>query len=360
LELYYCITTTGNFGDDINEWIWKKLLPDCWEKKDDTTFIAIGTILDVCIPDTKNKVVFGSGVGYKAIPDISNEDPDNNWDIVCVRGPITAEILGIDKSKSVTDSAIVARLLFDIVPYNKRKNIAFMPHISSRFNGVWKDVCDHLGIEYLDPTLGTKMLIRKISSSEIVIADAMHAAVVADTMRVPWIPVVTSVEINIIKWLDWTKSMSVNYRPYYLPQSCLYEWIKNRYFISKSRGYGSLWKKVSSSGNITDEDIEDIVDNYMNMHDKWSTHAEFSEESLDSNVEGKKRDTGKLLKNILGLKLIKVIIYPIERILFNRACAKMKIIMESEAYLSSDEIYDEKLSRMKELLEDIKVKYSDK
>ena len=41
----------------------------------------------------------------------------------------------------------------------------------------------------------------------------MHAAIVADTLRVPWVPLMTSSDINSFKWLDWTQSMRVPYQP---------------------------------------------------------------------------------------------------------------------------------------------------
>lgn len=36
----------------------------------------------------------------------------------------------------------------------------------------------------------------------MVLADAMHAAIIADAMRVPWLPLITSPQINTFKWLD--------------------------------------------------------------------------------------------------------------------------------------------------------------
>jgi len=357
LELYYCVTSTGNFGDDINQWFWKELLPECWSKDDETTFVGIGTILDICIPDTKNKVVFGSGVGYKAIPDLTS----GHWDISFVRGPITARILGIDESKSVTDSAIAARLLFDVVPEKERKGVVFMPHVSARFNGVWEEICKDLDIEFLDPTQDAKTLIRKIASSEKVLADAMHAAIIADTMRVPWVPVTSSVEINILKWMDWTKSMSVDYKPSFLPKSCLYEWIKNCCFVLGKRGYGFLGKKI-----VSDDDIDILVDNYVDKYSKWNTHSGASEtleasgeseESIIAKDSDNNTDSVNILRKILGLKIIKILIYPVERLLFINARKEMKKIKDADAYLSDEEIFNEKLAKITELLEDIRKKY---
>jgi succinoglycan biosynthesis protein ExoV len=54
----------------------------------------------------------------------------------------------------------------------------------------------------------------------------MHAAIVADALRVPWIPVVLSPQSNSFKWLDWTLSLSLPYNPTTLPPSTLLESIR--------------------------------------------------------------------------------------------------------------------------------------
>ena len=40
----------------------------------------------------------------------------------------------------------------------------------------------------------------------------MHGAIVADTLRVPWIPVRTNPKILPFKWLDWCQSVKLPYR----------------------------------------------------------------------------------------------------------------------------------------------------
>jgi succinoglycan biosynthesis protein ExoV len=55
----------------------------------------------------------------------------------------------------------------------------------------------------------------------------MHAAIVADAMRVPWIPLVTSPQVNTFKWLDWTRSMKVQYAPVTLSSTTLVSRVHN-------------------------------------------------------------------------------------------------------------------------------------
>jgi succinoglycan biosynthesis protein ExoV len=150
------------------------------------------------------------------------------WDILAVRGPLTAMLLGLPPEKAITDGAALLRLLPECepLPETERSGIAFMPHYASLPAGNWKHVCEMAGIEFLDPCTGSEQTVQRIRKAKLVIADAMHAAIVADALRVPWIPVVLSPQSNSFKWLDWTLSLSLPYNPITLPPSTLLESIR--------------------------------------------------------------------------------------------------------------------------------------
>ena len=46
MKLYYYRATQGNFGDDLNSWLWEELVPGRWSDEDDgELFCGIGTII---------------------------------------------------------------------------------------------------------------------------------------------------------------------------------------------------------------------------------------------------------------------------------------------------------------------------
>jgi succinoglycan biosynthesis protein ExoV len=47
----------------------------------------------------------------------------------------------------------------------------------------------------------------------------MHAAILADAFRVPFVAVTTSRQINSFKWQDWASSLGLSYRPRHVPIS---------------------------------------------------------------------------------------------------------------------------------------------
>lgn len=54
-------------------------------------------------------------------------------------------------------------------------------------------------------------IMRTISGAKLVIAEAMHAAIIADAYRVPWVSVATSSRINGFKWQDWASSLDMRH-----------------------------------------------------------------------------------------------------------------------------------------------------
>ena len=74
MKLMYYRDERGNFGDDLNPWLWERLLPGFLDDRDDVLLVVIGTILNHAIPAEPVKVVFGSGVGYGNLPIL-----DDRW-----------------------------------------------------------------------------------------------------------------------------------------------------------------------------------------------------------------------------------------------------------------------------------------
>ena len=200
----------GNFGDELNGWLWPRVLPAGFDRPDDVLFLGIGTLLQSTVPAAPTKVVLGAGSGYGALPTL-----DHRWHVYAVRGPRTAERLGLDPALAITDAAaLLARL---VPPQAARRGVGFMPHHISHGCYRWRRVCRAAGITYLDPCAPADETLRRIAGLELVIAEAMHAAIVADALRVPWIPVRAYPHINTFKWEDWTASLALPYAAHELP-----------------------------------------------------------------------------------------------------------------------------------------------
>ncbi|MEL6605520.1 MAG: polysaccharide pyruvyl transferase family protein [Cyanobacteria bacterium J06614_10] len=206
-----------NFGDELNRWLWPQLSADLLDTDESVVFLGTGTLLNDKLPGrvttTDRLVIFGTGAGYEsplgAIP--------KSWDIHCVRGPLSAKQLGLPQVQAIADGGLLVAQLRS--PNTQRSGCSFMPHIHHANEACeqWQQICQQANIRYIDPRWPVEEVLAAIGSSDRLLAEAMHGAIVADALRVPWIPIVTGPRIYRFKWQDWCASMNLFYHPYRLP-----------------------------------------------------------------------------------------------------------------------------------------------
>lgn len=238
--MFFYRGAVGNFGDELNPWLWPKLLDGCFDDDPSHIFLGLGSILYHDFPTWKRKVVFGAGyAGYTPKPDLH----DGSWDIRFVRGPQTAEALNLDPATALTDPAILVRTMALPAPAPPHP-VSFMPHVDSLSRGRWREVCATTGIHLIDPTLPVDAVLAQIRGTRLLLSEAMHGAIVADALRIPWIPLLPIAAAHRFKWRDWTRSVELPYNPALLFPSSLREvWT----YGSGYEGKGRIATRLASS-----------------------------------------------------------------------------------------------------------------
>ena len=208
-----------NFGDaPLNTWLWPRLLPGLLDEDDRVLFVGIGSLLGLRrIPVEPLKLVFGTGTGYQK----GDRPLDPRCHVYCVRGPLTAQRFGLDPALAITDGAALVRVAGPPAS-SARHRAAFMPHWQSATYFDWRRLCGDLGLHYIDPTADAEAVLRDVQASEVVLAEAMHGAIVSDALRVPWIPLRAYAHILDFKWHDWCRSVDLTYAPLRLGPLPLY------------------------------------------------------------------------------------------------------------------------------------------
>lgn len=209
MKIYAYRGVEPNFGDELNHIVWPRLLPGVFDDDPTTLFLGIGSILFNDHPKSAKKIVMGAGFGgYTNLPNIN----DGSWEIHFVRGPQTTSLLGIDPGLALADAGILLRTMID-KPKLEPTKVSFMPHLSSLWRGNWRSACELANITFIDPRSNVKQILDQLMASTVVIAEAMHGAIIADALRIPWIPALPLANMNRMKWLDWTESLGIDYRP---------------------------------------------------------------------------------------------------------------------------------------------------
>jgi succinoglycan biosynthesis protein ExoV len=217
MQLYSYTGRAPNFGDDLNAWLFPRLLPGCFGGGG-ALFLGIGSILFDSHPAGLRKIVFGSGDGgYTRTPVL-----DASWDVRFVRGPATAARLGLPAALGIGDSAILlASLGLRRAPVPGR--VVYMPHVDSACDGAWRQAAEAAGLRYADPRDGVAAVLAELLAAELVVTEAMHGAIVADALRVPWVAMRPLFRVHRPKWQDWGAALSLSPRLQALPPSNVLE-----------------------------------------------------------------------------------------------------------------------------------------
>ncbi len=224
MKLTYYQGAVPNFGYELNPYLWGKLLPSGFLDEDDSElFFGIGSIRWDNLPKAPRKLVVGAGyAGYTANPDVH----DGSWEIIFVRGPRTAALLGLPPEKAICDSAVLLRALQLPGPTGDI-GVAFMPHVQSLDRGLWAEACRIAGIRMIDPTDDVEKVISEVKGAKVLITEAIHGAIVADAMRTPWIALRPIESTHHQKWYDWSEALDIPLRQHTLwPSSALEAYVR--------------------------------------------------------------------------------------------------------------------------------------
>lgn len=215
MEIQYFKAPQGNFGDDLNEWLWDSLIPGWREWDQATTLLGLGTLftrLQLSQIKTKRVLVLGAGAGRKNVPAIDSSQ--FTWDIRAVRGPSTARRLSLPKECAITDPAVMISELEEFKQVGKSNQTLFIPHHNSVKTYAWHSLCELASLKFVSPCDESKYVIQQIAAANLVIAESLHAAIIADAFRVPWVPVCISADFDHQKWADWAESIGINLKIY--------------------------------------------------------------------------------------------------------------------------------------------------
>lgn len=205
----------NNFGDSLNPIIFQNFVPEILSENSEYKLLGIGSIIGKIAPNpsTQKTIVFSSGFAGGAYGKLPPKKELTQYDFRCVRGPLTAKTLGLAADKSICDAAI---LLPEVLPTPREKKYKFSymsHHRSLEMYAYWSKLFESIGINFIDPKSDVDFIIEEIKQTEVFLAEAMHAAIVADAYRIPWIPVKSYPFINRFKWNDYCSSIGVNYEP---------------------------------------------------------------------------------------------------------------------------------------------------
>lgn len=208
--LRYC-APVPNFGDDLNDVLWPALAPELFADDDlqaaaGEAFVGVGTIVGLDPGRSRRLHVFTSGAGYSA-PD-RWRGLDVTWH--CVRGPVTARVLGLEADRALTDGALLAPLVDGLCPVpGTTGRTLVVPHFETIAFPGWHEAARLADFDLVDPRGKPRDVIAALAGARLVLTESLHGAILADAFGVPWRGFAVSRNFSAAKWADWTASLGL-------------------------------------------------------------------------------------------------------------------------------------------------------
>lgn len=226
MKLHYYRSAEGNFGDDLNAWLWTDLAADLWRDDSAHLFLGIGTIIGNPLPHHDRVTIFSSGVGYSNLDNLRGYQA---LEIASVRGPLSAAALGLPAEKGLADGALLLPFTNSVgeAPAKTGRAI-FIPHHESMHDRGLIEAARLAGVAVVDPRGECRAVIDAIRSADRVIAESMHAAIIADTFGTPWVPVASTRGVSSFKWWDWLLTVGLPFEPRTIRSTSADDWLADR------------------------------------------------------------------------------------------------------------------------------------
>ena len=178
MKMFFYRGRRPNFGDELN--VWLAAAPSgVLRRRRAQLFIGVDLRCSTISLPTPARSSRRGLRGLQAVPAI-----DERWQLLRAR-TVTAAALGLDEGLGVGDTAIIVRSCMARTA-RKTHRISFMPHWQSAADGHWAEASRAAGLHYIDPCDSVENVLTQIQESEVLVSEAMHGAIVADALRVPW------------------------------------------------------------------------------------------------------------------------------------------------------------------------------
>lgn len=202
-----------NFGDAISPYVTRYVSRRAvvWVPRAEAELFGIGSLMEMVAnghqmprPDGVRPWVWGTGCMTRTLPRFQD-----NVRFALVRGPVSAEILGLDADGHGDPGLLIADALDDWPERGDR--IGLIPHFSKIGDPGWAGLlADHPALTLIDVTDPDPLKVaRRIASCAHVISSSLHGLITADAYGIPntWLDPAGNHVAPQLKFRDYARSV---------------------------------------------------------------------------------------------------------------------------------------------------------
>lgn len=224
MKIYSYRAPQGNLGDDLNHWLWPRVLQSDFLQRPGV-FMGIGSVIHAAhfeqLPRERPLYIFGAGCRSARDP---FEGVEIKKKIVMVRGPLSAQALHLSSGFAGLDAAYALQFTSEypqlrslpkkhgvtLIPYFRSGPLVHYPSVGSlkRWNILRSDEYGSM-----------PHALQTIAESQFILTESLHGAIIADALRVPWMRLwyylnrPADQETGRFKWADWQQSLGIEHIP---------------------------------------------------------------------------------------------------------------------------------------------------
>lgn len=183
-----------NFGDELNVYLLKRLLPDCklfnrndicrFGHNDRPDYMVIGSLVEEFT--TKNSIIWGAGAiegGNRKLRNKPNK-------VLAVRGKLTRKYLmdnEVECPQVYGDPALLLPCVYRPESTGNKDEIGIIPHVSEINHPKVKQLVDNCGFKLVrfDKYDKWESVIESICSCKGIISTSLHGLIISDAYNIP-------------------------------------------------------------------------------------------------------------------------------------------------------------------------------
>jgi pyruvyltransferase len=206
----YGSASLRNFGDELSPMIVEYLTGQRvqWAPIQRSQVVAVGSVVNLYAALSGQGLIFGSGVRDSSDPLLTSIDPKL---IIGVRGPLSAQALGLPAASAIGDPALIVSELFQ--RRFPKRGVVLIPHFNSFSDARARSLISRakaMGWRVVPATRPVDEVLESILRADLVLTNSLHGIVCSDAFRTP-VQMVDFGQSKLIepsfKYLDYAQSV---------------------------------------------------------------------------------------------------------------------------------------------------------